>query len=252
MEYKSTPLEIKAEGDQGVVEGYFAVFNNVDDGNDIIVPGAFHKTLQERGERIKVFYGHDWTRLIAPPPEVLQEDNIGLFARFKLVLDSFWGGEAWALIKDKALTEGSIGYEAVKSHAHDLSDLEAEEFWGADWKNDHQRRVRKLAELRLFEISPVPLGMNPRTIVRGIKCGAIPEDQHLALITELIGQIKSGQMLATASFPDLCKVKESLTALSDALHEKLEAAKPVADHSALLAARFRMAELAMYQLELSH
>ena len=85
MEYKATPLEIKAEGDEGVVAGLFSVFGNVDDGGDIIHKGAFTKTLQERANRIKVFFMHLWDRLIAPPPEVIKETEAGLFTQFKLV-----------------------------------------------------------------------------------------------------------------------------------------------------------------------
>ena len=233
MEYKSTPLEIKAEGDLGIVEGLFSVFGNVDEGGDIIHKGAFTKTIQERGSRIKVFFMHLWDRLIAPPPEVLTETDAGLFARFKLVLDSFWGKEAWTLIKAGALTEGSIGYEAVK---FDFGD----------------NGIRNLRENKLFELSPVPLGMNPLTALRAVKAGALPDNQHLDVITGILEEIKAGRMLVTADPADLRNVKDAFDALSDAINDKLVAANPVPDQSALLAARFRMAELAMYQLELSH
>ncbi len=154
MEYKVMPTEFKTGSEEGVYEGYFAVFENVDDGGDVIHRGAFKKTLQERGRRVKVFYAHDWTRLIGPPPEVLQEDERGLYAKGRLTLDSFWGREVWALMRDGALTEGSIGYQAVKF----------------DFDEDG---VRHLREVKLFEISPVPLGMNALTEVRAVKAAVL-------------------------------------------------------------------------------
>jgi uncharacterized protein len=154
MEYKSTAVEFKATGNEGQYEGHFSIFGNVDDGSDIAHPGMFQKTITERAKRVKVFYVHDWNKLIGPPPTVLQEDAVGLFAGGRLTLDSFWGKEAWALMKDGALTEGSFGYEAVK--------FDFENMPGG-------MNVRNLREVKLYEISPVPLGMNALTEIRAVK-----------------------------------------------------------------------------------
>lgn len=153
LEYKIAPTEFKAAGDTGEYEGHFSVFGNVDNGFDIAQPGMFLKTIAERRQRIKVFYAHDWMKLIGPPPTVLQEDALGLFAKGRLTLDSFWGKETWALMRDGALTEGSFGFEAVKFDFEDIAG----------------RMVRNLREVKLYEISPVPLGMNDFTQVRAVK-----------------------------------------------------------------------------------
>jgi len=231
MEYKSVPTEVKAEGDEGVVSGHYSIFGNVDDGEDRMHPGAFTKTIQERSGRVKVFFGHDWGKLIAPPPSVLQEDSKGLFATYDLVLDSFWGSEAWALIKSGAMTEGSFGFEPVKF-------------------DYDEKGVRDLREVKLHEISPVPLGMNPLTSIRAIKSGAIPPDQHLDVITGILDEIQAGRMLVTADTKQLAEVRDTMCALADAINEKLVAAEPVPDHSALLAARYRMVNLAMQGLSI--
>lgn len=154
LEYKVAPTEFKATGDAGQYEGHFAVFGNLDDGRDVSHPGMFLKTIAERGPRVKVFYAHDWMKLIGPAPEVLAEDSMGLMAKGRLTLDSFWGKEAWALMKDGALNEGSFGYEAVKFDYESLpGDI----------------MVRNLREVKLYEISPVPLGMNALTQIRAVK-----------------------------------------------------------------------------------
>ncbi len=155
MEYKVAPTEFKATGDKGEYEGHFSIFSNLDDGGDIVWPGAFTKTIAENGKRVKVFYAHDWEKLIGPTPDVLQEDATGLFAKGRLTLESFWGKEVWALMKDGALVEGSIGYWPVK---FDFAD---------------EGRIRNLREVRLMEISPVPLGMNALTSVRAVKAAML-------------------------------------------------------------------------------
>jgi len=169
LQYKAYPVEFKA-GDKGIYEGYFSIFGNQDDGGDVMMAGAFAKTIAERAARIKVFFGHDWSKLIGPPPEVLQEDSKGLYAKGRLTLGSFWGNEAWQLMKDGALKEGSIGYETVMS----------------DWD---QRGVRFLKEVKLYEISPVPLGMNPLTEVQAVKMFRSADESTLSL---LIAAIKAG------------------------------------------------------------
>lgn len=169
LQYKAYPVEFKA-GDKGIYEGYFSIFGNQDDGGDVMMAGAFAKTIAERAARIKVFFGHDWSKLIGPPPDVLQEDSKGLYAKGRLTLGSFWGNEAWQLMKDGALKEGSIGFENMVS----------------DWD---QRGVRFLKEVKLYEISPVPLGMNSLTEVQAVKMFRSADDSTLAM---LLAAIKAG------------------------------------------------------------
>lgn len=226
MEYKSVKLNMKAEGDQGIYEGYFAVFDNIDDGLDVIHPGAFAKTLEERASRIKVFYAHDWDKLIGPPPDILKEDETGLYARGHLTLGTFWGNEAWALMKDGALTEGSIGYR-VKDYKYS------------------DNGIRHLYDLDLYEISPVPLGMNPLTELSAVKAALgrfEAQDTTTSLVeqvkqlTAMVEELKSGRMMATASEAQREEVADGVEGVVDALLE---------GKRGLLARRLRVVELAL-------
>lgn len=239
MEYKAVKAEFKADGDSGKYRGHFGVFGNVDDGNDVTHPGAFLKTIQERARRVKVFYAHDWMKLIGPPPDVLQEDGVGLYAEGRLTLDSFWGKEAYALMRDGALTEGSFGYDAVKF----------------DFEQRDGATVRNLRELKLYEISPVPLGMNPLTDLAAVKAlfnspEATPEMQ-LEVLERAAKAIKVGRVLSASN---LGKAKEALGALQeaiDALQSIIAAAEPEPEklHSALRQrARAAQAALAFIHL----
>jgi phage head maturation protease len=56
------PFEIdaKAINDQGEFEGYLSVFGNVDQGGDVVAPGAFAKSLQRRpAPKVKLLLQHD-------------------------------------------------------------------------------------------------------------------------------------------------------------------------------------------------
>ena len=242
MEYKTAPTEFKATGDKGEYDGHFSIFGNVDDGLDVMEPGAFTRTISERANRVRVFFGHAWDKLIGPPPTTLKEDEVGLFAAGRLTIDSFWGREAWVLMKDGALVEGSIGYRAVK---YDFDD----------------NGIRHLREVKLYEISPVPLGMNPLTSVRAMKAAILgadpdrkadqPADAYLETLSTILEEIKEERALVTATPEQVTKVCDALKQALEFLHEKT-AAEPEdpepqdRNHSALLLdRRLRAAELAL-------
>ena len=229
MEYKTTSAEFKAPGDAGEYDGHFSIFDNVDDGDDVIHRGAFLKTIQERKSRIKVFFAHDWMKLIAPPPSVLEEDAIGLHAAGHLTLESFWGKEAWALMKDGALTEGSIGYRPVK---WDYDDPGQSDNGGVV--------IRHLRELKLYEISPVPLGMNPLTNVEAIKAlkRANGGSETLEVFAALVNELTETDI--TAENAD--DWKEIAGEISDRLTEfaKHQTAAEPQRHSALLERKLRL------------
>ena len=59
--YKSTDLGSLTDIDEkaSLVKGYGSVFGNKDSDGDIIMRGAYRKTLQENGDRVKYLYQHD-------------------------------------------------------------------------------------------------------------------------------------------------------------------------------------------------
>ena len=158
METKDFMFDIKSVEDNGIVEGYAAVFGNKDLGNDIIDPGAFKKTINER-KNVPLLWYHQ-------PPEVLglvfemEEDNKGLKSRSQINLDTQLGREKFSLIRQGAIKGMSIGFEAIK------------EAWDGT--------VRRLKEIRLWEISLVTFPMNPLAQVTNIKAVVPFQDLPLA------------------------------------------------------------------------
>lgn len=171
FENKTVAAEFKAVGDKGEYEGYFAIFGNIDDGLDICHAGMFAKTIAERGKRLKVLAYHDFEKLVGPAPTVLREDSRGLYAKGRLTIKrpgnegAFWANQVWALMKDGALNEGSFKFLPVKF----------------DYENRNGQTIRNLREVKLYEISFVPLGMNPLTQVSAVKA-ALRADKRMALL----------------------------------------------------------------------
>ncbi|MDR0661882.1 MAG: HK97 family phage prohead protease [Holosporales bacterium] len=140
------PLEIKNFSQTGEFQGYASVFDVIDHDGDILLRGAFLRTLKEMeqsGKRPKLLWQHDATRPIGIWQEI-REDSYGLFVRGKILLDLEKGREAYTLLKNKALEGLSIGFIPMKSRP-------ATAF--------HAKRF--LEEVALLEISLVTFAANP-------------------------------------------------------------------------------------------
>ncbi len=157
------------DADQGIVEHIVAVMGNIDRGQDVIHPGAFAKTLDERGLKAKVLDQHDTrsveavigkplalreiSRFELPPELVLQypEATGALLAKTQFLLDTNRGREVFNRIKAGAVDEYSIGYDPIQT-----------DYATVDTPTGKQT-IRNLREVRLWEYSPVVFGMNPAT-----------------------------------------------------------------------------------------
>lgn len=119
-------LEVKIDGERGQrkIEGYASVFNVVDSHGDIVVPGAFAKTLakgNKSGELPMMLLEHGESKAAADMPigvwTELKEDSHGLLCKGVLSPTSI-GEEVYGLMTMQprpALNGVSIGFYARKS-----------------------------------------------------------------------------------------------------------------------------------------
>lgn len=145
------PFELKAADDAGNFEGYAAVFNNVDLGDDVILPGAFTRVKTTRAGRLKLALFHDLTRLVGSA-EFTQDDH-GLYIKGKVNLAVSYARDAYELMKEGTLDSMSIGFNTILA-AHEERD---------------GRSVRIIKQAELWEASLVPFGMNPEAQVIDVK-----------------------------------------------------------------------------------
>ena len=151
------PVELKAmdgeEENKGMFEGYASVFNNADLGNDVILSGAFTKSLKKTGAKgVKLLYQHKADMPIGVF-ESIEEDKRGLKVRGKLALQTQMGHEAYELMKMGALDGLSIGFRvSPKGQSYDA-----------------KGKRRMIKEVELMEISLVTFPMNPKAKIRSVK-----------------------------------------------------------------------------------
>jgi HK97 family phage prohead protease len=144
-------LEIKGLTDGGAFEGYASTFNERDLGGDIVVPGAFTKSLKARGAKgVRMFADHDSSKRIGVWTEIA-EDERGLAVKGQLLTQKTIGQEAYIDLKAGALDGLSIGFRTKQD------------------SYDGRRKARMLKEVDLLEISLVSFPMNESARVTGIK-----------------------------------------------------------------------------------
>ncbi len=172
-ERQASPFEYKFTEDggdpAGTFEGYGSVFNNEDEGGDVMLPGAFKRTLanhKRAGTMPKMLLNHGSMGLgamvgsdpMADLPigkwKAMFEDGKGLEVKGRLInLDTERGKSIYGAMKEGELRGLSIGYR-VKDFVRGTKPSEPR---------------RQLKEVDLFEVSPVTFPMNTQAGVSTVK-----------------------------------------------------------------------------------
>lgn len=158
---KATVAELKADGDglsDGQFVGYASVFGNKDSYGDVVVKGAFASTIE--GRQFPIYWQHrtDDPDLNIGKTVEIREDDHGLLVKGQLDLDSAKGAQVHRLIKEGRVSQMSFMYDVVKQAEVD----------GGPWNGGHM----ELQELKLHEVSIVPVGANQETELLAVKTGS--------------------------------------------------------------------------------
>ncbi|WP_417263078.1 HK97 family phage prohead protease [Celeribacter sp.] len=149
-------VTVKETTENGVkIEGYASLFGHRDTGGDMVMKGAYAKSLaalKAKGRSVKMLWQHDPAQPIGIWDEV-REDARGLYVKGRLLTDLQKGREAVALIEAGAIDGLSIGYRTVKAQK--------------DTKG-----TRLLSELELWEVSLVTFPMLPEARLNAEAKGA--------------------------------------------------------------------------------
>ncbi len=151
----------------GIVTGYAASFNTLDSDGDIILPGAFTKSIRDSGPssvqpRIKHLLNHNTSQPLGLP-ETLKEDGQGLYYESKTGTHAL-GVDFLKMVDSGLITEHSIGFSTIK-------------------KQSNKDGTTNLTELKLWEFSSLTAwGANHRTPIVGVKAYKSAEQRMELLI----------------------------------------------------------------------
>ena len=145
---------------QGIVTGYAASFGTLDADNDIIMPGAFTKTIQEQGPksrqpRIKHLLNHNTSQPIGNPLSLV-EDSKGLLYESKIGTNAV-AIDFLKMVDSGLITEHSIGFNTIRKTVTNPD---------ADWRD----QTTQIHEVKLYEFSSLTAwGANQHTPLIGMK-----------------------------------------------------------------------------------
>jgi uncharacterized protein len=141
---KSLGLIAKVEDvSERTISAYWSSFGNKDYDNDIIVKGAFKKTITDRSKENPILFlkNHNFDNHISTAHELI-EDSKGLLARYKLP-NTTQGNDTLEMYKEGFYNQHSIGFKTLQQ--------------------DKESDANYIKEVKLFEGSVVPFGANPQT-----------------------------------------------------------------------------------------
>jgi hypothetical protein len=143
-------VEFKAGATPGEYEAIVSVFNNVDDGGDRVLPGAFADDIAANPTP-PVVWSHMWG--VPPIGETLEwkENDVGLWVHSRLFIgkdeDHQYARMCYAGMKSGALREFSFAYEILDG----------------GYVTENGTEIYDLRKLAVFEHGPCLVGMNRET-----------------------------------------------------------------------------------------
>jgi HK97 family phage prohead protease len=158
---------------EGTFEAFVSVFNNVDLGNEKVMPGFFAKSLEQwkaSGDPIPVIFSHQWDNLdahvgvVLDAKEALPGDPLlppelsalgGLWVKARLDVEEDFAGRLWRKMDRRSIREFSFAYDVTKARPGSGGALE-------------------LLEGDLIEVGPTLKGMNPATALLSAKAAEGP------------------------------------------------------------------------------
>jgi len=172
---KSFEIKDISEAEGGEIKAYAATFDRIRDSyGDIIAPGAFSKTLNdwnESGHPIPLLFGHrtDDPRMNIGSVVEASEDERGLLIKAQFDETSDVAQYTRKLVQEGRLTKLSFAYDVLDSAPVVLED---------------GTKANELRELKLYEISLVPIPANQLTEVLEVKDGE-HDETHDAIVEAL-------------------------------------------------------------------
>lgn len=172
-EKKFINCDWKAESEH-TISGVASPYGIVDQGGDIVMRGAFTRTLDVMGMTRPLLWQHDSGEPIGLA-ELKDSDNALLLEKGELEMALGAAQKAHVSIKKRIVKGLSIGYMPVKWEWQKSEDPDG-------WP------IRLLKEVKLYELSVVTFPMNESAVITSTKAGAVP------VIEFWTSEIKSGRL----------------------------------------------------------
>ncbi len=183
-------LKLATLQESGVFAGYASVFGGLDSFGDTIQRGAFTRSLAEHkaAHRSLPMLWHHRVNEPIGRWDAIAEDARGLAVEGKLTLEVQQAREAYALMRDRAVTGLSIGYQTRTSY------------------RDKKTNARVLTDVSLVEISIVSLPADEAARIASVKAADTIKSirEFEAALRDVVGFSRNdAKTLASGGWPAL-------------------------------------------------
>jgi HK97 family phage prohead protease len=183
IEYRTFDVRALDDAVDGF-DGHASTFWAVDSYATAMAPGAFKRTIKNRGDKRLVLWQHDPSTPIGKTT-ALKEDKDGLAFSAAISTGTTAGGEAMTLLRDEVPLGMSFGFQTVKDRtAEDDDPLDFSQQPGLKGKD-----VRVITEVNLWELSLVTFPANEAALI-----SAVRSEMELDALTTILDAIKDDEL----------------------------------------------------------
>lgn len=150
METRDFKLQIKALSEEGAFTGLAAVYSELDLVGDVILPGAFAKSIGDQGRGFPLLFAHRQDEPIGIGQ--VEDSKPGLLIHGQLLMDDPAAVRAYRHMKNGSMKGLSIGFRVPNPQA-------------VEYRDD----IRYLKQVQLFEVSLVAIPAAPKAQVISVK-----------------------------------------------------------------------------------
>jgi HK97 family phage prohead protease len=195
MERKTFQIKDATLSDAGTLEGYGAVYGNVDLGGDILERNSC-RNVSDFVQRGAILVGHNWSGLPVATIEDAKQDETGLWFRAQYHSDD--ESQRARIVAKERLDRGkflglSIGYSTVEA-----------EFGTLDGK-----QIRRIKSWDAHEVSQVVTPMNPQAGATSAKSFEDEYEAALAAVRDFVRRTEALKTLRAAEGRKLSELNRS-------------------------------------------
>lgn len=192
-QHKQFSFDVKEVQPDGTFTGYASVFNVVDSYGDVILPGAFKRTIEAweaKGKPVPILWQHRPSEPIGATVSIREDDHGLLVTGQLLINDVQQAREAYALAAAKVLGGLSIGFSVPRKNSAGEA--------AAKWVSTEDGEGWHYNEVRLWEYSMVTWPANEDAVIESVKAAEVTAEAVKSaleptalLLRELIDALKS-------------------------------------------------------------
>jgi len=198
-------IEVKEVSPDGTFHGIASAYGVEDLGGDVIDPGAFTKTLSEN-PTVPILWQHDAHEVIGSG--TLKEWQGKIIIDAQLDMEDETAKKAYRKLKARLIKGLSIGFQAIKASFQEVT------------SDAGTKMLRRIQELKLWEVSIVTFPMLPQAQVTRVK--SADADARIKALEDKVSALSAANATPT---PEPAKTEEPQSTTPE----------PAASHSGLIA-----------------